>query len=217
MFRRAALVFKDGALVVRDGQVSHYTHGKALHIRPRYDWQIHEASQTLLRRPLRPAARRLRRARRGAAAHGRLCGGSMPDIIRNGVTIDDNLAEAFPMSGTGILITAPAERQMGAAGGADDDRFCNVGHGLRLRRPNRSRSAAGGNAGRTSRAFARCSSPCRRKTRRSPARQPARPMRADLPGSAVYSTVAGESGDHRGSRRRGAPVRRQVADVQGRR
>ncbi len=31
----------------------------------------------------------------------------MPDIIRNGVTIDDNFAEAFPMSGTGILITAP--------------------------------------------------------------------------------------------------------------
>ena len=31
----------------------------------------------------------------------------MPDIVRNGVTIDDNFAEAFPMSGTGILITAP--------------------------------------------------------------------------------------------------------------
>jgi formylmethanofuran dehydrogenase subunit A len=40
MFRRAALVFKDGALVVRDGQVSHYTRGKTLHIRPRYDGQI---------------------------------------------------------------------------------------------------------------------------------------------------------------------------------
>ena len=40
MFRRAAYVFKDGNLVVRDGEVSHYTRGKTLHIRPRYDRQI---------------------------------------------------------------------------------------------------------------------------------------------------------------------------------
>jgi dihydroxyacid dehydratase/phosphogluconate dehydratase len=28
----------------------------------------------------------------------------MPDMIRNGVTIDDNFAEAFPMSGTGMRV-----------------------------------------------------------------------------------------------------------------
>ena len=31
----------------------------------------------------------------------------MPELIRNGVRIDDSFAEAFPMSGTGILITGP--------------------------------------------------------------------------------------------------------------
>ncbi|MBI5012339.1 MAG: formylmethanofuran--tetrahydromethanopterin N-formyltransferase, partial [Methylocystis sp.] len=40
----------------------------------------------------------------------------MPDIIRNGVTIDDNFAEAFPMSGTGILITAPNAKWARQAG-----------------------------------------------------------------------------------------------------
>jgi formylmethanofuran dehydrogenase subunit A len=40
MFRRAALVFKDGELVVRDGKVSHYTRGKTLHVRPDYDRAI---------------------------------------------------------------------------------------------------------------------------------------------------------------------------------
>ncbi len=40
MFRRAALVFKDGELVVRNGEVSHYTRGKTLHTRPSFDAAI---------------------------------------------------------------------------------------------------------------------------------------------------------------------------------
>ena len=31
----------------------------------------------------------------------------MSELVRNGVRIDDSFAEAFPMSGTGILITGP--------------------------------------------------------------------------------------------------------------
>ena len=42
MFRRAAYVFKDGDLVVRDGQVSHYRRGKTLHISPRFDETINK-------------------------------------------------------------------------------------------------------------------------------------------------------------------------------
>lgn len=37
MFRSAALVFKDGDLVVRDGKVTHYRFGRALNVRPGYD------------------------------------------------------------------------------------------------------------------------------------------------------------------------------------
>lgn len=40
MFRKAAYVFKDGNLVVRDGKVSHYTKGRTLRVRPDYDRQI---------------------------------------------------------------------------------------------------------------------------------------------------------------------------------
>ena len=40
MFRAAALVFKDGDLVVRDGAVTHYRQGRALAVRPGYDRAI---------------------------------------------------------------------------------------------------------------------------------------------------------------------------------
>ncbi|BDV35090.1 formylmethanofuran dehydrogenase subunit A [Methylocystis iwaonis] len=42
MFRRAAYVFKDGDLVVKDGEVSHYKRGKTLHISPRFDNNINK-------------------------------------------------------------------------------------------------------------------------------------------------------------------------------
>ncbi|MGJ0506126.1 MAG: formylmethanofuran dehydrogenase subunit A [Methylocystis sp.] len=42
MFRRAAYVFKDGDLVVKDGEVSHYRRGKTLHISPRFDKTINK-------------------------------------------------------------------------------------------------------------------------------------------------------------------------------
>jgi formylmethanofuran dehydrogenase subunit A len=40
MFRAAALVFKDGELVVRDGAVTHYRWGRALNVRPERDRAI---------------------------------------------------------------------------------------------------------------------------------------------------------------------------------
>ena len=40
MFRAAALVFKDGDLVVRDGEVTHYRFGRALTVVPGHDRAI---------------------------------------------------------------------------------------------------------------------------------------------------------------------------------
>jgi len=41
MFRAAALVYKDGDLVVRDGAVTHYRFGRALHVAPSVDAATH--------------------------------------------------------------------------------------------------------------------------------------------------------------------------------
>ncbi len=40
MFRKAALVFKDGELIVRNGEVSHYVRGRTLHTSPKFDAAI---------------------------------------------------------------------------------------------------------------------------------------------------------------------------------
>ena len=40
MFRRAALVFKDGELIVEGGEVKHYKRGKTLHTTPKFDAAI---------------------------------------------------------------------------------------------------------------------------------------------------------------------------------
>jgi formylmethanofuran dehydrogenase subunit A len=40
MFRAAALVFKDGDLVVRDGKATHYRFGRALTVRPGHNAAI---------------------------------------------------------------------------------------------------------------------------------------------------------------------------------
>jgi formylmethanofuran dehydrogenase subunit A len=45
MFRSAALVFKDGELVVRDGSVTHYRFGRALTVRPPRDTAIDRRMQ----------------------------------------------------------------------------------------------------------------------------------------------------------------------------
>ena len=54
MFRTAALVFKDGDLVVRDGKVTHQRFGRALTVRPGRDARDRSAHDGLLRRALRP-------------------------------------------------------------------------------------------------------------------------------------------------------------------
>ncbi len=45
----------------------------------------------------------------------------MPDIVRNGVTIDDNFAEAFPMSGTGMRVMLSTTAALAGQGRRDKD------------------------------------------------------------------------------------------------
>jgi formylmethanofuran dehydrogenase subunit A len=45
MFRAASLVFKDGELVVRDGEVTHYRWGRALAVAPGHDRAIERRMQ----------------------------------------------------------------------------------------------------------------------------------------------------------------------------
>ncbi|WP_374306833.1 formylmethanofuran dehydrogenase subunit A [Methylocella sp.] len=50
MFRRAHLVFKDGDLVVRDGEISHYRWGKALRVLPGFDRAINRRLESYYER-----------------------------------------------------------------------------------------------------------------------------------------------------------------------
>jgi len=108
MFRFAHLVFKDGDLVVRDGRVSHYRWGKTLKVNPGYDKAI-DAALPLLRSSLRHFARFVR-VKEHLLRVPMLSRRSHAPDEKNGVRIDDSFAEAFPMRGTAILITAPTRR-----------------------------------------------------------------------------------------------------------
>ncbi len=56
----------------------------------------------------------------------------MPELMANGIAIDDTFAEAFDMRATAIVITAPTER-WAAQAADDDDGFRHFGDRLRLR------------------------------------------------------------------------------------
>ena len=57
MFGRAAYVFKDGDLVVKDGEITHYRWGRALTVNPPADKAMVRAPRGLPRAPLRPIPR----------------------------------------------------------------------------------------------------------------------------------------------------------------
>ena len=59
----------------------------------------------------------------------------------NGISIDDTFAEAFGMSGTGLIITADT-REVGDDLRQDHDRLWHLGDRLRRRMRHRSRSLA---------------------------------------------------------------------------
>ena len=110
MFRAAARVYKDGELVVRDGEVTRYRYGRALHVTPAVEASMRRRMTRILRRALRPAVRLHARARRRHRAAATLRGRRMRELTVNGVAIDDTFAEAFDMRATAIVITAPTER-----------------------------------------------------------------------------------------------------------
>ena len=135
----------------------------------------------------------------------------MREIIKNGVRIDDTFAEAFPMRGTAIIITAPNPK-VGAPGGDDDDRLCHLGHRLRRRSRHRPRGRAGETPdGRPGvRVLLLSMSTDMLQT---PARQSRRPMRADLAGLGLLRAIL-QAPDQAGDRRFAALFRRWLADFE---
>jgi hypothetical protein len=114
MFERPEYVFKDGRLVVKDGEVVEVVDGATHVARAPYDAGIEKAAPQAFRGLPHRAPRELRRRRR--RDHGRRRtphrarqreGGR---VIVNGVRIEDTFAEAFAMKATRVLITAPSER-----------------------------------------------------------------------------------------------------------
>ncbi len=151
MFRAAALVFKDGDLVVRDGAVTHYRFGRALTVRPEHDARDrppHDATTTTSATACPTISSRCRSTAFARPDPFELR--AMRALTVNGIRIDDTFAEAFGMRATALVITADT-RALGAAGGGDDDRLRHLGDRLRLRGRHRSRAAAARDAGRAAR------------------------------------------------------------------
>ena len=109
MFRFAHLVFKEGDLVVRDGRVSHYRWGKALKVNPGYDKAIDRRLAGYYDHHF-GNSRDLFAVNEHLLPRAGFRGGRMRPMKKNGVRIDNSFAEAFPMRGTAILITAPNRR-----------------------------------------------------------------------------------------------------------
>ena len=110
MFRAAALVFKDGELVVRNGSVIHCRWGRALTVKPERDQGDRSSHASLLRRSLRARGRVSEGSRAGARAARTVRTGVMRVLTVKGVRIDNTFAEAFGMRATAVTITADTAR-----------------------------------------------------------------------------------------------------------
>ena len=110
MFRDAHLVFKDGDLVVRHGEVTHYRAGRTLESRPDFGHAIERRLDDYYEEVYR-APRDLVTIHAEALPHADMFEevSHRPVNIR-GVAIDDTFAEAFAMAATAITITGPTRR-----------------------------------------------------------------------------------------------------------
>ena len=105
MFEAPRYVIKDGRAVVEDGELREAGPGRLLRVGAEYDPSDRTHAGAALRGPLQRAVLELSRARAvaaGARAHRRR-GAAMK---LHGAEIDDTFAEAFPMWGSRVLITA---------------------------------------------------------------------------------------------------------------
>ncbi len=107
MFGAAALVFKNGDLVVKDGAVTHYRPGKTLRLQPPADKAMVKRMDAYYQEKYGLRARRLRLPRPCHFRRTEFRGGRMRPMKVNGVVIDDTFAEAFGMKATAIIITGP--------------------------------------------------------------------------------------------------------------
>ena len=106
MFREAALVFKNGQLVVRDGTVRHAPFGRTLRADPDCESGDQGANAGLLRGAVRTVPGIHDGGRRGNRQAGSIRNRSMSQLTVNGIRVDDTFAEAFGMRATALTITA---------------------------------------------------------------------------------------------------------------
>ena len=110
LFGKAAFLYKDGHLVVRDGSVVSRRMGRTLTLDTKADPAMTRRLERYYDDTYGIPTRWFQVPEHALGLARSVRGGSMAALTRNGVVIDDTFAEAFPMSGTGIVITAGHER-----------------------------------------------------------------------------------------------------------
>ena len=149
MFRAAARVYKDGELVVRDGAVTRYRYGRALHVTPVVEASMerrmnayYDARYGLPSDFMRVPEGAVGRADPFGESHAR-ADGQRRHHRRH---VRRSLRHARDRDRH-----HRADRALGGAGGDDDDRLRHFGDRLRLRGGRRKRPFAAADAGRTAR------------------------------------------------------------------
>ncbi len=180
MFSHARLVMKDGRVVVEDGTVVDAAPGVTLGL-------TLEADAGMARRVDAAMASRFGAGLDAFSVDpaafpraGRLPDAAMPDLILNGIPVEDTFAEAFDMAATAIVVTADTDHWAKVAattmtGFATSVIGCGVEAGIDRDAPGKR------DAGRASRR-PHPALRLRAEGSRPAARQTGRPMRADEPG-----------------------------------
>ena len=211
MFRAAARVYKDGELVVRDGEVTRTRYGRALHVTPDrrgLDAAAHDANITTNVTACRPISCACRRARsRGRNPSRQSHAGADGQRSRHRRHVRGSVRHARDRDRY-----HRADRALGGAGGHDDDGLRHLGDRVRLRGGDRERSLAPTNAGRTTRRSRAHVRGLDRGTAEATAK-PRRAMRAHQPRLGLLRGI-GLRRRQAQARRRHSFLRRRLADRQ---
>ena len=210
MFRAASLVFKDGELVVRDGEVTHYRWGRALTAAPGHDAGDRAPHAGLLRRALRPVGRRdsgCRQPRSGRPILSSRCH-ARDDRQRASASTTPS---PRPSACARPAMSSPPTMRWARQAARHHDRLRHLGDRLRLRGRHRLRAEP---AARRRTAARRARAAVRGLDQRvaEAVAEPGRPMRAHR---ARHGLLCGPRGRGGAQARRGAALfRRRLADLQ---
>ena len=147
MFAAPRYVIKDGHAVVEDGELREAGPGRLLRVGAEYDPSIEPTLEELFEDRYSVPVRELSRDRAVAArARSHRRRGSRVMKL-HGAEIVDTFAEAFPMWGARVVITA-ATPALGARGRPLDDRLRDLGDRLQVRGGHRARARTRRDPGR---------------------------------------------------------------------